>query len=109
MSSGRLSREVGGEPGGAAMVAIVRIAAAGLNGSSAIVAAMSRVNWAWCAVPDATSCLPPGSVPLQQSSPFDGLHFPFLQQSAAFWLNWPLPKQSNGFTSSRTAIKLIAM
>jgi hypothetical protein len=53
--------------------------------------------------------LPPGSVPLQQSSLVEGLHFPRLQQSAASFVNLPLLKQSKGFSSRRTAIKLTAM
>jgi hypothetical protein len=82
----------------------------GVIGAAACEVMRSSIGVVRCGALDATSCLPPGRVPLQQSSALDeGTHFPFLQQSAAFCVNCPLLKQSNGFKSRRTAITLTDM
>lgn len=105
-----MRRELGGEPGGAWTSVKVVVANEGSSGPGAFVVVRSSDGITGCDALDATSCLPPGRVPLQQSSAFDdGTHLPFLQQAAAFCVNFPLLKQSNGFSSKSTAITLTKM
>jgi len=106
-----LRRELGGEPRGAS----TREKPSMADGGAILLIVTSEVMRSGvgaerCGPVDTTSCLPPGRVPLQQSSALgEGTHLPFLQQSAAFWVNCPLLKQSNGFKSRRTAMMLTGM
>ena len=108
MRSGRLRRELGGEPGGAGVSR--GVAASNVGSAIATLAITGRAigEWFCCTFAAVTNSLPPGSVPLQQSSLVDGLHFPRLQQSAASFVNLPPLKQSKGLSSRRTATKLTA-
>ena len=105
-----MRRELGGEPGGASTREKQIVPNVNVIRAAAFQVLRSNIGVDRCGALDATSCLPPGRVPLQQSSALDeGTHFPFLQQLAAFCVNCPLLKQSNGFKSRRTAITLTDM
>ena len=102
--------ELGGEPGGPETSGEVSPAITGATDGGSSVAMRSGVGIECDGALDASSCLPPGSVPLQQSSAFEeGPHFPFLQQSSVFCVSLPLLKQSKGVTSSRTAKEATTM
>lgn len=109
MRSGKFRRELGGEPGGALISCngVVKSTGAG----NTYVPTTGRIIGAWFgwALAAATIFLPPGSVPLQQSSPVEGWHFPRLQQAADSFVNFPPMKQSKGLTSRKTARTVTAM
>ena len=110
MSRGKLRSELGGDPYSAVVSVRVATPNVGAITPCTTVAVISSEGVAWWEALDTASRLPPGRVPLQQSSAFDdGTHFPFLQHSADFCVNGLLPKQSNGFNSKRTAITVTAM
>ena len=109
MRRGRLRRVLGGEPGGDDVSWGVAATNIGSTISTLAITGSAIGEWFCSTFADATNSLPPGSVPLQQSSLVDGLHFPRLQQSAASFVNLLPLKQSKGLSSSRTATKLIAM
>ena len=105
-----MRRELGGDSGGA--LVSTKLESKRTGSVNAVITLTGRATGKWFseAFAAVTMSLPPGSVPLQQSSPVEGLHFPRLQQSAASFVNLPgLLKQSNGLSSRKTATKLTAM
>ena len=105
-----MRRELGGDPSGA--LVSTKLAGKRMGSINAVFTLTGRAigNWFCKAFAAVTMSLPPGSVPLQQSSPVEGLHFPLLQQSAASFVNLPPRlKQSNGLSSRKTATRLTAM
>ena len=105
-----MRRVLGGDSGGT--VVSTKLACKRMGSVNAVLTLTGRAtgNWFCKTFSAVTMSLPPGSVPLQQSSPVEGLHFPRLQQSAASFVNLPpLLKQSNGLSSRKTATRLTAM
>lgn len=109
MSSGRVRRELGGEPGGTFVKYSDVPETMSSDGKDVPVEGRTIGAWFSCALAAAITFFPSGSVPLQQSSSVEGRHFPRLQQSAAAFVYLPPVAQSNGLISRKTARTVTAM